>query len=243
MKCIFFLILFLLSLIFSSQLSATEIRVMLLNNKISVGFDNISYPVKLFSQELKNGLPNVLDILVKIENQDRVLQQEIQSYVITYDLWDENYTLLRISAEEQKKLVLKNEKALMLYLSKMSTPDILDIDGYMRRESLTLSFQMFFNPIKEQRIEKIKSWIKTSYVNSNQVNVAKGVNNISINNLDVGQRVGTSSVAIISNGPRFQKLFDKILEEYAKEDSVAAEWKSKPVTEIFTIESLLRENK
>ncbi len=228
--------------------TAADIKVTKHANHIYTKIERIHYPQKLLATELKSGLPNVIDIIILVNHNQKLIRQRSQSIMITYDLWDEHYQLTHISPRGTEKLIKKNESALFSYISSISDSTQISSRYFQHQQQLELSFQVIFNPIEGERVEKIKDWIRTSNGydktdNSKLLSTHHGKpigNNLTPNAIPVG---ADGLATISSSGPRFKKLFDKILDEYVTDDSIAAQWKSKVITQVIDFPSTDNENK
>ena len=251
-KHIFTLIL--LSFLTMPPVSAANVSLYFADKNLNVKVDNIHYPKELLMREMKSGLPNVLDMMIKLMGSDGLEFNVQQRYIITYDLWDEHYSVSVIEPNAKHSKIIKTDAELLLWLSSIQLNGLGIQQVLLNKDEFKLSFQTFFNPVKSDRIKRIQSWIRTSkgydvpedelnsnsirssQVTNNQLNLVRENNSILANNT-LGNK------ALVSSGPRFQKLFDKILEDHMSQDAVAAQWKSKRFVKTFTTEKLVREKR
>lgn len=256
MRIQFLLALLLLNVSMARPLLAANLALYLVDKKLSVKVANIQYPKAILMREMKSGLPNVLDMMVRLTGSDGLETSDQVRYIITYDLWDEHYLVTAFKLDSQQRKTIETDANLLHWLSSVRLNG-LDTEQVLRNKGeLKLSFQTFFNPVQSDRINKIQNWIRTSkgydvsvkdasddaitstQAASKHANLAsKHTNLASASNHTSGRR------APVSSGPRFQKLFDKILEDHMNQDAVAAQWKSERLIKTFTLESLLREKR
>ena len=243
----------------SSTLFSAEMSIDFNNKNLSANIRNINLPVNLLLLELKSGLPNYVNLIVIVGNERESIYQYSLSLIVTYDLWDEHYMVNRFDPTGHKKVNIKGDQELLVYLANHQLRNFVDLSKITNTKVLTLSYRILFNPVKAERIKKIKNWIRTSNgfdeldeedndsgeLNSSVLASRRSTNTNSNrppitdangNRLDFSG--GTPSV---SSGPRFQKLFDKILEQNMSGDSVAADWKSEVVSKTFSLTELINE--
>ncbi len=232
--------------LFPASLVATEVSLSVVDGHVIANFNQIDYPVKLLKQELKSGLPNTIDVVIKIKRDSEVFFQEAYRFNMIYDLWEEMFFVTRTVRSGVIRKQFKNDDVLLDYLSNLNKVKLLLTDNAMRAKKLTVSFQIFFNPVQSERIKKIQQWMKSSYVDSNKVKTGQfTARKQSPRNITRRSREHSESsvTGIVGSGPRFQKLFDKILEQHVSEGSMAAQWKSEPVLKEFSVKSIVNENR
>jgi hypothetical protein len=249
------LIVVLLNTLITAPLFAANISLHVVGNKLNAKVDNIKYPKALLMREMKSGLPNVLEMIMELAGTSGFETIVQLRYIITYDLWDEHYLVTSSKHGTQEKKTFKTDAQLLHWLSSVNLNNINNDQIFANEKEVQLNFQSFFNPVKSERIKKIKSWISTSkgfdasgealHANTNSSKqftknpqtLVSGENSL----LSRKSAVISSNSVPMSSGPRFQKLFDKILADHLSEDAIAAQWKSERLITTFTLESLLRE--
>ncbi|TQV89672.1 hypothetical protein [Aliikangiella coralliicola] len=249
------LILFLSILTFHSVIvSGQNIKLKLTETKLTSYLLEIEYPERLVYQELKSGLPNMIDFIIKLKDETSQISRQKFSLIITYDLWDEHYSISRLDSGSLTQQLVKDENELKNAISNIAFADFYTFgkrpstDAQLNKE-YSISIQVLFNPVRAERVKKILNWIRTSNgydeVNeqseftlaSRQSAASKPPSN------PVNIIAGDSHKRTVnSGGPRFQKLFDKILEQQMSDDQTSAQWKSQVITQSFTLKSLARED-
>lgn len=250
---------FLALLIIAMQTQGLEMQASIINNSLSLTIRDIDYPSRLLQQELTSGLPNKIDVLVEVKNGENSLLGFVKNYTIIYDLWDEQFNVTE-SSGHLDSFKLSSTKTINDMLSTLVINDILSLDRLDSSRKYLISAQVAFNPVREERIQKIKEWTATSKgftvdpdtVESQSKLLAANGNSASdrSNAIITGGAIGpgesptsaigsnTGVVTEPSSGPRFQKLFDRILDQYLDSEDVVAQWRSKKIEKTFTVDEL-----
>ena len=204
-----------------AQLS-TEIK----QNNLNVRFTDIEYPAQFVDKELDSGLPNTITVYMTLMADDKLIHGLTMNFQVVYDLWDEVYIVHKnVSDGSNKQQRFKTKGALLEYLSAIEHLDFYAKTGLANQQDTQLSAQVIVNPIKAERIKKIQAWIASSKGFEAKLSEDKSVQVVSTSPTgSVGAEGSTAS------GPRFQKLFDQILEQYMSGDDLPALWRSEKVT-------------
>ena len=233
------------STLFISRSYATDISVSIDNHVISANILNINYNRNVMQEELKSGLPNELDVVLKMSSQNTVFHRYSLSFVITYDLWDEQYIVKRLDSKSSTRRVFSDENALFAYLENIEITGLYKFSNLSGNSPFLLTYRSFFNTVKSERIKRIRNWIRTSNgykeLESDDEQVTPIHSRPIAGSVAIQHGIGAITKIqspVTSSAPRFQKLFDKILEEHMSEESISAQWKSKPYSKIFYLERL-----
>lgn len=236
---------------------ADNVRVKLNKDTLIISTSNINYPQDILNIELRSGLPNTIDLLIILSQNGIQLTQKIKRFSVTYDLWDEFYLIKELGSNKNNDVRVDSDKALKKALSSFDIFMPYDSKLFDPEIPIAVSAQILFNPVQSQRVKKIQNWIRTSkgfdkFNNEDELNSdSSSQSNTSPSAINSVGRAGQQALASNteigslsrlnaassnpSSGPRFKKLFDKILEQNLSEDSIAAQWRSKPQTTIFAI--------
>lgn len=225
-----FLLLVGFSISVNQQVSASEVSLQVTEGGLSLSIKNVDFPIEKIMQEMKSGLPNRVNLMVSIDNKRGNITRRSQVYEIVYDLWDENFKVASHLSGGTVNEVIKSDKLLIAFLSNYSLPGIIKLPSTNNNSDLTITHRVIFNPIDNERIKKIKDWIQTSQGFEVSEEKQQG-NNFAApvaTSRTLASPQGPRGIAqgATSSGPRFKKLFDKILEQNMSADSVAALWKS-----------------
>ena len=228
-----------LSAIIAPQLFAEELQVSIVDDRLNLVVKEILYPEKELLLELKNGLPNELEFFLTLSQSQNVFYQHSVRYKITYDLWDEHFIVHNSHKGTQQ--TVKTDQALFNFLSRISISDLYNLPEAKKNSPFNISYRLFFNPVKSEKIKKIQQWMRTSkgYSSTSDSTVKPpSVYTRANQGITSGGQNPSFGGSLNSSGPRFQKLFDKILEEYMSDDAIAAQWKSKSKSHVIDLKEL-----
>jgi hypothetical protein len=200
------------------------------DGRLSVTVGDINYPKATLDKALKSGLPNNIGLWLTLTRDDKEVYVVHLNYRITYDLWDEVYQVQTNSTTGvESSQMVPSQTQLLSQLSSIALGNV--VPGAMLRPQgqYRLKAQVIVNPVQVERIKKIQAWIASS----------KGFDKPSANQLGttgLGQGLQSraeqsiATTGVSSAGPRFQKLFDQILEQYMSNEKMPALWHRKAVT-------------
>jgi len=225
--------------------SAINVNVKSHSGQLTAIITDINYPQSILKKELNSGLQNNISIFITINQNEMNVFNCHLSFQITYDLWDENYVvIINKNNGAQVTRIINSSSEVLAFLN---TIRVNCGDELSKNETYTLQAKVLVNPVKAKRIKKIKNWIATSKgytVDSDKVS------NTSINdelpnntNINEGRNMGTMNFySQASARPRFEKLFDKILQQYSGPNDIASLWSSEVATLLVDLETLKDEN-
>lgn len=238
LKCLRYLML-LFFLAISASVRGLEITANIVEQHLKVVASSINYPERIKTKELKSGLPNNISLLVSINWQNNKIFVNRINYQITYDLWDEIYRV-QVSDDKQIKSTKSFESNLELldFISHFELVSKEVVSALVAGQEYQISGQVLVNPVQAERIDKIRTWIANSQGHSLDPQMQKNTL-FTVTSNPGSQRdgnAGPNASNIINQGaglervgsarPRFQKLFDKILEQYMDDGEVPALWHS-----------------
>jgi hypothetical protein len=243
-------------------LLAKGVSVSLDVNDLKISTSNIDYPEGVLNRELKSGLPNTIDFLIRLSQNGTQVTQQVKRFSVVYDLWDEFYLIQEIGSEKIADVRIDSDIGLKNVLSSLDIIVPYQPNSFAPDIPIVVSTQIFFNPVQSQRIKKIQNWIRTSkgfdkidnedelnshspsQLNSNPSSIHSlgGATQQAVSNNTAPSSLNQVNAARPSSGPRFKKLFDKILEQHLSEDSIAAQWKSAPQIATFSIKDIQNES-
>ena len=213
------------------QAVGAELSTEIKQNNLNVRFTGIDYPAQFVDKELDSGLPNTITVYMTLMADDKLLHGLTINYQVVYDLWDEVYIVHKnVSDGGSNQQRFKTKAALLEFLSAIEQLGFYTKTGLAKsrlsnEQNTQLSAQVIVNPIKAERIKKIQAWIASSKGFEAKLSEDKSVQVVSTSPTgSVGAEGSTAS------GPRFQKLFDQILEQYMSGDDLPALWRSEKVT-------------
>ncbi len=209
------------------QAQAIEVSSKTLNGQLSVTLSEIDYPAQFINKELDSGLPNTISLILSLTKNNQPLHALTVNIQVLYDLWDEVYIVKQLTTDGQfNKRVFKTKAALVSWLDKIEQR-LIAVDKLKSNHSHQINARVIVNPVKTERIKKIQAWIASSNGFTHRENRPHS------NSSYVGSRSsrvgGVSTTGVAASGPRFQKLFDQILEQYMNTDEIPALWRSKQV--------------
>jgi len=248
--------------LFPSLARGIELLPMIKNDALHISVDNINYPRNIIEQDINSGLPNNINLIISLTKNGQQRFFALVNYQITYDLWDEIYNVKISNDIYKKNITFENRDLLVKFISHLNfiSEDILKKMG--TTDIYQLKALVLVNPVKTERIKKIRAWIATSqgytyeHNSDEQVLIAaarpapvtSSVKVPVISREQVEGKIGTIAlqrrVAIADSAlarPRFQKLFDRILDQYMNPDEMPALWRSEQVSVDITQKSLINE--
>lgn len=217
-------------LFLSRPCAAIELSADISEQQIKMQVSNVNYPEQALVKQLNSGLTNNISALLSLHQGDKTVFVAKINYQITYDLWDETYQLvITNSFGEPVSKVIDNKALLMSILNQL---DFTSHEAFMQlqpQERYQVKVQIFVNPVASERINKIRAWIATSQGYSvdpdkNQLNKAAPVTVKTITNPKTNESITTFSASPAR--PRFQKLFDQLLEQHLASADTPALWRS-----------------
>lgn len=209
------------------QAQAIEVSSATLNGQLSVTLSKIDYPAQFINKELDSGLPNTISLILSLHKNNQQLHALTVNIQVLYDLWDEVYIVKQLSTDGVfNKRVFKTKKALVNWLGKIEQR-LIAVDQLKSNHSHQINVRVIVNPVKTERIKKIQAWIASSNGFTHREN--KPQNNTSYVGSRSSRVGGVSATGVAASGPRFQKLFDQILEQYMNTEEIPALWRSKQV--------------
>lgn len=239
--------------LFATIAQCIEMSATIVSDELMVTVDDINYPYAIKDNELSSGLPNNISLILSISQQNKKIFVIKLNYQITYDLWDEIYTVrITDSVGGNSTQLFKYHGELMAYITQIKLNSSMAVTRLQDGITYQLSGQVLVNPVKTERIDKIRTWIASSQGYDIDLNASKHTV-VSVSSAPSAPSSSTKVDAkkIINQGarlekigsarPRFQKLFDKILEQYMTADKVPALWHSQIVTLDISLTSQLSE--
>lgn len=247
---------------FSSFVHGIDLLPRIKNDVMYLSVNNIQYPQNIIEQDINSGLPNNINLIISLTRNGQQRFLTSVNYQITYDLWDEIYNVTINHADGVQKISFENSTLLVDFINNLTftSGNILkEIDS---TEVHQLKAMVLVNPVKTERIKKIRAWIATSQgytyeqnsdeqvliANARPAPVTSSIKVPVIPREQVSGKLGTIAhqrrVDISDSAvarPRFQKLFDQILDQYMDPDEIPALWRSEQVSLDITQQSLINE--
>jgi len=240
-------------ILFASVAQSIEISARIADNKLIVIVDDIKYPNSIIDKELRSGLPNDISLILSINQQEKKIIAIRQNYQITYDLWDEIYTVkITKNTVANSTRRLKSHAELMAFINRIELNSKEAFAQLKTGMTYQLRGQVMINPVETERIDKIRAWIASSQGHAIDPKAEKhAVVSLSSPSSVHSSPTNLDAKTIINQGkmlenigsarPRFQKLFDQILEQYITSDQVPALWHSQVSTQRVNLTSLRSE--
>jgi hypothetical protein len=194
----------LLGLVLSAAATAADLTPVQSNGELGLRIDGLAYPSTL-PRELESGLTNRFFVRVRLLDAEAVLQERTVEIAIRYDLWDQNYIVVRtvdgVSNESQRLVPAEMKK----WLSSLPIAGLFTTRGLAGNRDLTLIAEVLLNPIDREKLGMIRKWVAE---NSTPMNADQGIS--------------------ASN-----TVFNRIFEQYADGSELAAVWHVKVVSPPF----------
>ena len=219
-----------LAIFITRMVTAFELKYAIENHLIFVELTNITYPEYLLTEEIKNGLPNKVDGVLKLLQRDELIKLVIINYDITYDLWEESYLIRVNGSTDRTPILLKEDDEINHFLSVIRFPPIPQSLIEADYSDILLTAEIAFNPIQSEKLKKIEDWMRKKGEYNQNITAASTTIEKRSNSFFSRGGNSTRDGIFRSSGPRFKNLFDQILTEYMENSaSNAALWRSDTV--------------
>jgi hypothetical protein len=184
--------------------AAAELMPEVREHSLGIRLSGITWPATL-TKDLVSGLTNTLLIHVVL-TLDSKLDEKTAVIAIKYDLWEETFAL---NATVNGSVVLsrtdQRQPQIDAFLANLELPDLYSTRDLPTDRTAALRVDMLLNPIERERLESIKKWVLE-------------------NNTSIPADTSGFSDKRVSNS-RSNEVFNKIFEQYARGEGVAATWK------------------
>jgi hypothetical protein len=202
-------------LLVGTTVQAAELTHFIAERKIGARVHALAFPESL-RKDLRSGLTNRLLVRASLLQGDQPRGTALVEIALKYDLWDEKFrTELSINGATAIAPSLRTVEEAVAWLSDLRLPGLFDVPA--ASGTFTLSAEALLNPIERERLERIREWVKE---NSNYVPLDGSLQ---------GRTPESGSNAI----------FNRIFEQYAAGDDVAAQWRREVVSAPFTVSQAL----
>lgn len=192
MRCAFGLMLWMLS----AAVAAAGLAPIQSGGELGVRIDALPYPPTL-PRELESGLTNRLYVRVRLFEAQTPLQERALEIAIRYDLWEQNFTVIRTVENAPPETQTMSSAELKNYLAALQLPRLFSTRTLDQNMALTLRAELLLNPIGHEKLRMIRKWVAE---NSTPVNADQGI--------------ATSNT-----------VFNRIFEQYADGSDLAAVWR------------------
>jgi hypothetical protein len=179
----------------SAAVAAAGLAPIQSGGELGVRIDALPYPPTL-PRELESGLTNRLYVRVRLLEAQTLLQERALEIAIRYDLWEQNFTVIRTVENAPPETQTMSSAELKIYLAALQIPRLFATQTLGPRE-VTLSAELLLNPIGREKLRMIRKWVAE---NSTPVNADQGI--------------ATSNT-----------VFNRIFEQYADGSDLAAVWR------------------
>jgi hypothetical protein len=198
-------------LLVSATAQAAEVTHFIADGKIGARVQALTFPESL-PKDLRSGLTNRLLLRASLLQGEQLRSTATIEIALKYDLWDERFqTVLSINGAAANAPSLRTVEEAVSWLSDLRLPGLFELPA--SSGSFTLKAEALLNPIERERLERIREWVKE---NSNYVPLDGSVQ---------GRTPESGSNAI----------FNRIFEQYAAGDDVAAQWRREVVSAPFSV--------
>jgi len=239
---------------FSSFVHGIELLPRIKNHAMHISVNNINYPKNIIEQDINSGLPNNISLIISLTKNGQQRFLTSVNYQITYDLWDEIYNVTISHADGVQKVSFESSTLLVGFINNLTFTSANILKEIDSTEVHQLKAMVLVNPVKTERIKKIRAWIATSQgytyePERDEKNILVTSNKTPI--MSSGQITGKEGKRVLKRKagladasigrPRFQKLFDQILDQYMDPDEIPALWRSEQISLDITQQSLINE--
>ena len=198
-------------LLIGTTAQAAELTHFIADGKIGARVQALAFPASL-RKDLRSGLTNRLLMRASLLQGEQSRGMATVEIALKYDLWDERFQVeLSINGAAANAPGLRTVEEAVSWLSDLRLPGLFDVPA--GGGTFTLQAETLLNPIEHERLERIREWVKE---NSSYVPLGGGAR---------GTTPESGSNAI----------FNRIFEQYAAGDDVAAQWRREVVSAPFNV--------
>lgn len=171
-------------------------------------------------KDLVSGLTNRVVVRISLLSSHQVVAQAAADVAVKYDLWDETFVVkVNVDDRPATSLTAHDLDEVIAVLANLNLPRLFQADSALRPGPLQLEAQLLFDPIDKARMEEIRKWVEEN---------------------DHAAAPDAASLSSILPAPRSAsaRLFNRIFEQYASGNSLAATWRQTVVSKSFTMDDL-----
>lgn len=210
-----------LCLVSSVPALAAELVPVVNGDRVGMRIEGLSLPTSL-NKDLKSGLTNRILIRVILLADTNVVERKAVEVDVTYDLWDENFRLtVNVDHKIVHTEVIATTGAVVAAVSSPAIPDVFLIGPPIREAKYTLKGEILLNPIEREKMDKLRKWVAENNSNATATSPA------------YPDPTGLS--APLPTASPSDSLFNRLFEQYARGDDIAASWHVTLVSRAFTL--------
>ena len=218
-----------LFLISSVPTLAAELRPLVDGGRIGMLIEGLSLPTSL-EKDLKSGLTNRILIRATLLGDSRVADRKAVEIDVTYDLWDEDFRLtINVDHKVVHTAVIATIGAVMAAVRSPSVPDVFAVSAAAPEAQYTLAAEILLNPIEREKMDKLRKW------------VAENNSNVTATHPAFPGPAGL--IAPLPTASPSDSLFNRLFEQYARGDDIAAFWHVTLVSSAFAVPGPPRDGK
>ena len=189
---------------------AADLTPLVAGQRLGARVQALAFPESL-RKDLRSGLTNRLLMRVSLLEGEQTLSTATVQIALQYDLWDERFKVeLSIDGVQRDLPELRTVDEAVAWLSDLRLPTLFELPA--SAGELTLKAEALLNPIERERLERIRDWVKE---NSRYVPLE-----------------GSAQGATSESGSN--AVFNRIFEQYAAGQDLAAQWRQEAVSVPFT---------
>jgi hypothetical protein len=186
-----------------------ELTALVEGEYIGARLQALGFPESL-RKDLRSGLTNELLLRVTLQEGARTLLTSDAQIKLQYDLWDERFHAeLWVNGTMLSAPELRTVEEAVAWLHDLHVPRLFKTQ--VAEAARTLKAQVLLNPIERERMDRIREWVKD---NSSYVPLE-----------------GTARGSSPETGAN--AIFNRIFEQYAAGEGLAAQWRQEVVSAPF----------
>lgn len=210
-----------LCLISGAPALAAELRPVVNGDRVGVLIKGLALPASL-TKDLKSGLTNRILIRVTLLMDARVVDRKAVEMDVTYDLWDENFRLtVNVDHEVVHTEVIATLGAVMTIVSSPALAEVFVVAAPTQEAKYTLQGEILLNPIEREKMDKLRKWVAENNTNATASGSALPD--------------PTGLAAPLPTASPSDSLFNRLFEQYARGDDIAALWHITLVSSSFSL--------
>jgi hypothetical protein len=207
-------------LILNIRTLAAELTPFVNADRVGMLIQDLSLPASL-NKDLKSGLTNRILIRATLLADTRVVDRKAIELDVKYDLWDENFELtLDVDRKVVRTEIIPTIKAALAAVSSPALANVFILSAPAPQTKYTLQAEILLNPIEREKMDRLRKWVAE--------------NNATATGSGFPDPTGLATP--LPTAPRSDSLFDRLFEQYARGDDIAASWHVTLVSRAFTVQ-------
>ncbi|MBF0360618.1 MAG: hypothetical protein HQK49_06385 [Oligoflexia bacterium] len=211
--------------------TAASIKAFKENNFVAVALKDVEYDQGMVDKKLDSAIPIVILGEAQLMVGNLAIKTIKFKLSMIYDLWDEDYRFeLMVDGKVVENERIKKREDALFKFKNFNVTKIAAITDLVAGKKYQIIITLKQNLVKRDDISKLKKVVLD--------NTASVTNSTEVTG---GSRPGDKKVVSTStrNGPRFKKIFNKILDQYLNDKDEISQWEKSFTTLEFGASELV----